>query len=118
MKKRNFLLGMLLVMLPAAIWLSCKKSSYSNNNNNNPNTIYMHGMVFSNTNLQIKSGTTVVWMNDDNTTHTVTADDGSFDSGNIAAGGSFSHAFAATGTFAYHCKIHSNMTGVIVVVTP
>jgi len=78
----------------------------------------MKGMVFSNTNLQIKTGTTVMWMNDDNTTHTVTANDGSFDSGNIAAGGSFSHTFTAVGTVAYHCKIHSNMTGVVVVTTP
>jgi len=119
MKKKILLLMMMLMAVSVTLMVACKKSSpYAGNNNNNPNTITMKGMVFSSTSLQIKTGTTVMWMNDDNTTHTVTADDGTFDSGDIAPGGSFSHTFAATGTFAYHCKLHSNMTGVIVVTAP
>ena len=59
------------------------------------------------------SSNNVIWRNGDGTTHTVTADDGLFDSGNIAAGGSFSYAFPGTGIFPYHCKIHPTMTGII-----
>jgi plastocyanin len=118
MKRKSLLFVMMLMALSVTLMVACSKSKYDSGNNNNPNTIYMKGMVFSNTSLSIKTGTTVTWMNDDNTTHTVTADDGSFDSGNLAAGSSFTHTFTSTGTFAYHCKIHSNMTGVIVVTAP
>ena len=38
-----------------------------------------------------------------------------FDSGNVAAGTTFSHTFAAAGTFAFHCNIHSSMKGTITV---
>lgn len=60
-------------------------------------------------------GQTVTWKFDDNgTQHTVTADDGSFDSGALSSG-TFSHTFATAGRFAFHCKIHASMTGVVVV---
>jgi plastocyanin len=45
----------------------------------------------------------------------VTADGGSFNSGTLAGGGSFSHRFTTAGTFAYHCAIHASMTGTVVV---
>ncbi len=60
-------------------------------------------------------GTTITWTNDQDVVHTVTADDGSFDSGDMATGATFDEAFDAVGTFAYHCSIHSNMTGTIIV---
>ena len=47
--------------------------------------------------------------------HTVTADDGSFDSGEVAPGKTFSHFFDRTGVFTYHCTIHG-MTGKLTVV--
>ena len=57
----------------------------------------------------------VTWTNNDATTHTVTADDGSFNSGNIAPGGKFSHTFSTAGTIAYHCSIHTSMKAKVVV---
>lgn len=39
----------------------------------------------------------------------------SFDSGNIAAGGTFQHVFATAGSFPYHCNIHTNMLGSVTV---
>jgi plastocyanin len=62
-----------------------------------------------------KVGDSVKWTNSDGLTHTVTADDGAFDSGNLAGGKSFSFTFDQAGTFAYHCKIHQRMTGKVVV---
>jgi plastocyanin len=58
---------------------------------------------------------TVTWTNQDTTGHTVTADDGSFDSGTIAPGSTFSQTFTTAGTFAYHCSIHPTMTGTVTV---
>jgi plastocyanin len=48
-------------------------------------------------------------------THTVTADDGSFDSGNLSPDKTFSHTFDQAGTFKYHCSLHASMIVTVVV---
>ena len=109
--------------MAAVIFLACSKSGsgYGNNNGNNNggnntgNSVSIKNFAFSVSSLSVKSGTTVTWTNNDATTHTVTADDGSFDSGNIAPGASFSHTFNAAGAIAYHCSIHTTMTANVVV---
>ena len=53
--------------------------------------------------LTVSVGTTVTWTNNDSASHTVTADDGSFKSGTLGKGETFSQTFATAGTFAYHC---------------
>ena len=65
--------------------------------------------------ISLATQTTVKWGNGDGETHTVTADGATFSSGNIGGGGSFSHTFAAAGTFNYHCTIHPTMVGTIIV---
>ena len=66
-------------------------------------------------NTPIAKGDTVVWTNRMNMNHTVTADNGEFDSGPFGKDKSFSHAFDTTGSVAYHCEIHGNMTGTVTV---
>ncbi|MGH9178347.1 MAG: cupredoxin domain-containing protein [Acidimicrobiales bacterium] len=66
------------------------------------------------------AGDSVVWAQPGSRVHTVTADDGSFDSGNLAAGQTFSRTFNTPGTIRYYCKIHGapggiGMSGVITV---
>jgi plastocyanin len=64
----------------------------------------------------VNVGGTVTWTNGSDAPHTVTSDSGSeLASATLNAGKSFSHTFAATGTFAYHCTIHTYMTGKVVV---
>jgi plastocyanin len=58
---------------------------------------------------------TVNWTNNDNMPHTVTAVDGSFDSGNLNAGASFTHTFDKMGTFDYTCVYHHWMHGTVTV---
>jgi len=65
--------------------------------------------------ISLASQTKVTWGNNDGTTHTITADGGAFNSGNIGGGGTFSHTFTTPGTYAYHCSIHPTMVGSIVV---
>ena len=65
-------------------------------------------------------GATVTWTNkDDDDSHTVTANDGSFDSGQIAPGGTFQRTFNAIGSYPYYCRNHGSpnagMHGVIIV---
>jgi plastocyanin len=57
---------------------------------------------------------TVVFLNQDSVVHTVTASDGSFDSGDIHPGMTFIHTFSA-GTYSFHCTYHSYMKGSITV---
>jgi plastocyanin len=73
------------------------------------------GLAFSPEALTVTVGDTVTWTNSDSADHTATADDGSFDSGSLANGESFSHTFSAAGTFPYSCTLHSGMTGTITV---
>ena len=72
---------------------------------------------FNPSTLTIRVGTTVIWKNVSSAPHTVTSDDGqTFDSGNIAVGGTFRFTFRNAGTFSYHCNIHPYMRARIVVV--
>ncbi len=57
---------------------------------------------------------TVTWTNHDTVDHTVTADDGSFNS-TLTPGATFTHTFTAPGTFTYHCSIHPYMKGSVTV---
>jgi plastocyanin len=64
------------------------------------------------------AGKELVWSWDDRgITHSVTADDGSFDSGRRTEG-AFRRAFDRPGEFAYHCEVHARMKGAVVVTPP
>jgi plastocyanin len=71
--------------------------------------------AFSPASLTINVGDTVTWTNNDSATHTATATDGSFDTGELAQGASGSITFDTAGTFNYICSIHPQMTGTIIV---
>jgi plastocyanin len=58
---------------------------------------------------------TIKWVNNDNAPHTVTANDASFDSGNVAQGQSFTFTFTTAGTYQYHCVYHPWMVATIIV---
>jgi plastocyanin len=62
-------------------------------------------------------GQTVAWVFQDTNPHTVTADDDSFTSpkGGLAKGKTYSHTFDKAGTYTYHCFIHPQMLGTVVV---
>lgn len=67
--------------------------------------------------ITVKAGSEVVWENKEGT-HTVTADDGSWDSAGLSAGKTFSHKFDNPGSYKYHCAFHGssgghNMAGVV-----
>jgi plastocyanin len=65
--------------------------------------------------LKVAPGTSVSFTNSGDTPHTFTADDDSFDSGNVDPGDNFEHTFDAAGTFAFHCEYHPNMEGTVTV---
>jgi plastocyanin len=63
--------------------------------------------------LDVLPGTSVLWSNVSQRTHTVTADDETFDSGHLDPGAQFRLTFARPGTYRYHCTIHSSIRGEI-----
>ena len=71
--------------------------------------------AFTPSGLSVHAGTRVTFTNRDAVTHTVTADGGLFNSGDLVPGRSFSFTFMGRGSFAYHCRIHPSMTGTITV---
>jgi plastocyanin len=77
--------------------------------------VAMKDIAFNPQTIQAKVGESITWTNQDSTAHTVTLDDKSVDSGNVAPGATYSHAFTQAGTFTYHCSIHAQMTGTITV---
>jgi plastocyanin len=75
-------------------------------------------MVYSPATVEVTAGTTVHWTNDDSVIHTVTARDGSFNSGVMQTGDTFSQTFDVPGTYDYFCAIHPLQGGQIVVTDP
>ncbi len=72
-------------------------------------------LSFSPATVRIGVGDTVVWTNRDDKDHSVHASDGSFRSGNIRPGKSFSLTFARPGTHHYGCQYHPRERGTVVV---
>ena len=79
------------------------------------NTINMAGNVFSPSTMTIAKGTTITWTNNSGVTHTSTSNTSVWDTGDIAAGASKTTTFNTSGSFPFHCKYHSMMTGTITV---
>src|SRR5215204_6330575 len=65
--------------------------------------------------VAVEPGSTITWTNNGDEPHTVTADDGSFDSGRLNPGDSYTVAFGGQGTVTYHCTIHPEMRGSVTV---
>jgi plastocyanin len=70
--------------------------------------------------IQVSTGTTVTWTNDDTQPHTVTLGENAipdqrFDSGIMASAATFDHTFTEPGEYPYFCLLHPNMVGAVVV---
>jgi plastocyanin len=86
-------------------------------------TVDMQGISFVPTEIHVGPGATVLWTNSSPLAHTVTADDGAFDSGMVAPGDTFSMFFDTPGVYQYFCQPHGSaglhgMSATIVVDDP
>ena len=75
--------------------------------------VTISGFAFSPGTVTVVAGDTVTWTNNDQVGHTATGD--GFDTGTIGGGSTGALTFSEVGTYAYHCSIHPQMTGTIVV---
>ena len=78
-------------------------------------TVYIRDFYFEPAQLQVEPGTTVTWVNEGAAPHTVTANNGAYDSGTLQPGQSFSWTFNNPGTYGYYCAIHPSMTAAVTV---
>jgi plastocyanin len=76
-------------------------------------TVVIENMQFNPAQLSVHRGDRIVWVNKDLFPHTVTATNKTFDSGSIAAGGSWTYVARSSGEFAYGCTFHPTMKGTV-----
>ena len=81
-------------------------------------TVAIQKFAYVPPNLSVTSGTTVTWTNEDPDQHTVSADDGAFDSSAFGQGQTFQFTAGAPGTYTYFCRIHPFMKGTLTVTAP
>ena len=101
-------------------FLSCNKDASSlvqDDETNADTTVYagkisIQNSAFNPQEFFVRAKGTVLWTNNDNTVHSVKADNGAFDSGDIQPGADFRHTFNTVGDYTYRCKYHSE-SGVI-----
>ncbi|HEX2234295.1 MAG TPA: plastocyanin/azurin family copper-binding protein [Thermoleophilaceae bacterium] len=83
--------------------------------------VSMEQIQFQPASVTVSSGGTVRWTNNETVPHDVTKTSGpgpnfkSGESGGMAEGDTFAHAFEAPGKVEYVCTVHSNMKGTVTV---
>ncbi len=107
------LTAVLVMSLPALLLLSPSAGAQSTV------SVNIHNYAFSPSSITVVIGVnnTVTWTNNDPVTHTVTADDNSFNK-TLLSGNTFTQTFTTAGTFTYHCAIHTYMKGTVKVLNP
>jgi len=83
-----------------------------------PVTVDIAKFAFTPKEITVAPGTTVVWVNHDETPHTVAASDHGFVSKALDTDDRYEHTFADEGDVAYFCTVHPFMTGVVHVRKP
>ena len=73
--------------------------------------IAISAFAFVPSTLSVKRGTTVVWVNHDETPHNVVATAGQFKSPALNSNDAFRWTFDKPGNYAYFCRLHPHMTG-------
>ncbi len=77
--------------------------------------VAIEAFAFTPPTLTVQVGQPVTWENHDPAEHTVTAEDGSFDSGTMAEGAGYEATFDSPGEYRYICALHPGMKGTVVV---
>jgi plastocyanin len=103
---------LLLVVGPVAACGGSDDQAASPRGDDATKTITIEDFAFSPVMATAHVGDTIIVTNKDSVAHTLTADDGSFDTGKLSKGNK-PIELDSTGTFTYHCEIHSYMKGTI-----
>jgi plastocyanin len=80
-----------------------------------PTIIVIKDFAFSPSTLTVVPGTTVTWVNKDESPHTIAEKGKTFRSAALDTNDRFSYTFAQPGEFTYYCTMHPMMVGKIIV---
>lgn len=78
-------------------------------------TVTIKNFAYTPASLTIRPGQSVTWVNADDRDHTIASPDGTFASGNLSPGASFTVTFKTSGRFTYGCSLHPRMRGTVLV---
>jgi 3',5'-cyclic-AMP phosphodiesterase len=96
--------------------LALQSAARANRENTAATTqVRIDNFSFTPKSLTVKVGDTVTWTNQDDIPHNVVSTDKKFSSPVLDTDQAFSFRFSEPGSYAYFCKIHPMMTGMIVV---
>jgi plastocyanin len=77
--------------------------------------VVIQKFAFGPTDVRVRAGERVTWINCDVDAHTSTADGGQWASPLLATGDAFTQTFPTVGEFSYFCEPHPFMTGRVIV---
>jgi plastocyanin len=78
-----------------------------------PVTIEINHFTFGPNDITIDAGTTVEWVNHDETIHNIVMPTARIASPGMDTGDHFTHSFDQPGDYTYLCALHPHMTGVV-----
>ena len=78
-----------------------------------PDTVNIKNFSFSPNPITVRAGAPITVVNDDNVTHTFTANGGAFNTGDLGSDHRDRVTVQRAGTYAFHCEIHPFMTGTV-----
>jgi plastocyanin len=103
------------VLVASLVLLSAGGAASQSATGARTHSVTIENMQFSPATLTVHRGDRIVWVNKDLFPHTVTATNKVFDSGAIAAGGSWTYVANKVGEFPYGCIFHPTMQGSLTV---
>jgi len=111
------------VFISATLFVLYRDKIFKNSVNNSPQqetkkekvifNVAIQNYSFSPTEVTIKTGTTVVWTNQDPISHSVKL--GDIASTELEKGQTFEYTFFVAGEYNYYCGLHPSMQGKIIV---
>lgn len=113
--RRRVFVGMinaaaLLAMVAAEVLLAAAAA-----HEKDPDRIVISDFMFTPAELTIAAGAKVTWVNQDEAPHTIIDDSKTIRSDALDTGDKFQFVFTRPGTYTYHCSLHPQMTGQIIV---
>jgi plastocyanin len=104
-------LGVAALLVAAPVATAMAQHDHGGGGSDAPESVEIGYSNYAPARVDVLTGSSVMWSNTSARVHTVTAEDGSFDSGRVAIGQDFHHGFARPGAFPYYCRLHPTIRG-------
>jgi plastocyanin len=115
--KTGVLIGVIVVLLIFGFYVFNGKNKSDNAITTvSANTVKISNFAFSPSEIIVKVGENVTWINEDSAPHAIVSDFGDeMVSKQLAKGESYTHTFILGAVYEYHCSVHPSMKGKVIV---